>query len=75
MTRPRPLFIALLALWAFLLSPKPFLHAMPKVERVVLADHALELDTLLDQDAMALVERLGDSRPRRQTGDRRGEPY
>jgi predicted Zn-dependent peptidase len=55
MKKSRPLFIVLLALTAFLLSPEPFLQAMPQVERVVLTnqlvllvseDHSLPFVTL-----------------------------
>ena len=43
MKKSHPLFIVLLALTAFLLSPVPFLQAMPQVERVVLANQLVLL--------------------------------
>ena len=55
MRKSRPLFIVLLALTVFLLSPEPFLQAMPPVQRIVLPnrlillvgeDHSLPFVTL-----------------------------
>jgi zinc protease len=41
--KSRRFFIVLLALSVFLLSPEPFLQAMPRVQRVVLANHLVLL--------------------------------
>src|SRR4030042_2394600 len=72
MTKTRPLFIVLLALTAFLLSPEALLHAAPPVQRVVLANQLILL--VIEDHSLPFValQFLTDSGARRDPHGKEG---